>query len=382
MKVAFFLGALNIGGTESLVFDVLNNCQMTSLDALCIYRKEGSYSEAYKRTNARLVKLPRQSSVFKYIWQLRNLIKSEEIDILHAQTPSNAIIGIFASIGTRASLVTTFHGHFDSLSFFSLQIINLFSKKLICVSQEVASYYKRRLLGVGINNLCVVYNGIDFQKLNNKMLRPSCVSEDGFRLCTVGNFQSGRTPLIICSALSKIKDSLVESLNFYFIGRKVEKESKRYNECVEFCAKRGILGFDVYDDENSVRQTERVNVHFLGGRGDVPAILKTMDGFVYSTENDTFGIAVVEAMAAGLPVIVNDWEVMREITNDGAWATLYRSNDAEDCADKMAALIDDLRKHPDKVHLRCEKIAKEVRAKFSIENHIRQLEQIYNSIKR
>jgi len=115
-------------------------------------------------------------------------------------------------------------------------------------------------------------------------------------------------------------------------------------------------------------------------RQDVPELLMQMDGFVYSSVSDTFGIAVVEAMAAGLPVIVNDWEVMREITNDGAWATLYRSNDAEDCADKIDKLIHELRTNREQVMQRCESIAHEVRAKFSIENHIRQLEQIYNSL--
>ena len=65
------------------------------------------------------------------------------------------------------------------------------------------------------------------------------------------------------------------------------------------------------------------NVYFLGGRGDVPALLKVMDGFVYSSVHDTFGIAVVEAMAAGLPVVVNDYEVMKEVC--GNLVTYFKS---------------------------------------------------------
>lgn len=69
---------------------------------------------------------------------------------------------------------------------------------------------------------------------------------------------------------------------------------------------------------------------FLGLWDDVPSLLATMDAFVYATRHDSFGIAVVEAMASRVPTFVNDWGVMNELTKGGRYATLYKTDDIED----------------------------------------------------
>jgi glycosyltransferase involved in cell wall biosynthesis len=58
-------------------------------------------------------------------------------------------------------------------------------------------------------------------------------------------------------------------------------------------------------------------VRFLGSIGDVPAFLQTLDIFCYmTTSREGMGIALAEAMAAGLPCVVNDLPVMREVGGD------------------------------------------------------------------
>jgi glycosyltransferase involved in cell wall biosynthesis len=52
---------------------------------------------------------------------------------------------------------------------------------------------------------------------------------------------------------------------------------------------------------------------FLGSRDDVPDLLATFDVFILPTRAETFGIAVVEAMAAGLPVIASRVGAIPEI---------------------------------------------------------------------
>ena len=100
-----------------------------------------------------------------------------------------------------------------------------------------------------------------------------------------------------------------------------------------------------------------------------------MDLFFYATEHDTFGIAVIEALASGLPVLVNDWDVMKEITCEGKYATLFRTDDIEDCLDRIrsfAGMRADARKiTPETMEA--------VRNRYSIEKHILELNELYRS---
>ena len=117
-------------------------------------------------------------------------------------------------------------------------------------------------------------------------------------------------------------------------------------------------------------------VHFMGGRGDVPAILQYVDAFVYSTNHDTFGIAVVEALASGLPVVVNDWKVMKEIICDKEWATFFRSQDEVDCCEKMKELINNIASRK----IMAQRNKSEIRKTYSIENHIYNLTKVYEQV--
>ncbi len=53
--------------------------------------------------------------------------------------------------------------------------------------------------------------------------------------------------------------------------------------------------------------------HFLGRRADIPELLKMSDVYVHSSHWEGFGIAAVEAMAAGLPIIATDVPGLSEV---------------------------------------------------------------------
>ena len=116
-------------------------------------------------------------------------------------------------------------------------------------------------------------------------------------------------------------------------------------------------------------------VFFIGNRSDIPWLLRQMDLFLYASDHDTFGIAVLEALAAGTPVLVNDWAVMKEITLDGELAQLYQTGDVDECVAKIrnfAKLNGGDR--PD-----CSRTMAVVRERYSIEGHLRKLNEVYLS---
>jgi glycosyltransferase involved in cell wall biosynthesis len=54
-------------------------------------------------------------------------------------------------------------------------------------------------------------------------------------------------------------------------------------------------------------------VHFLGRRPDIPQLLKLADLYVHASNSEGFGIAAVEAMSAGLPVVASDVPGLEEV---------------------------------------------------------------------
>jgi len=83
-------------------------------------------------------------------------------------------------------------------------------------------------------------------------------------------------------------------------------------------------------------------VRFLGYRPDVLSCLSRWVLFVYSTTaNEGLGNSVIEALAAGVPCVVSDLPMMREIDAGRGLMSFFRAGDPVDCAEKILAALRD-----------------------------------------
>lgn len=363
MKVAYLFGSLNRGGAETLVLDVFKNATKATFEMIGVHRKGGAYQEEFYASRQKMVQLaPTRFGFVRYLLRLRRILLSEKVNIVHAQQAIDSCFARIATIGTGIKIVTTFHGHsFADVPWWFWKATYSANKKIICVSEYQKWYFEERWKLSKENKLHVVYNGIDFGKLDSVVESQELRAKSGIKLAMVGNFVKGRSQIVVAQALNKLMmEDWRLKIDFYFIGRRAESEPERYDECVKYCEENGLK-----------------NAHFLGGRNDVPSILKSIDGFVYSTEHDTFGIAVIEAIAAGLPVVVNDWPVMKEVCGEeNAGIRYFKTDNRDDAASKIKALIADL----DESKRLAKENAKIVRSRFSIEQHINNLEKFYKTL--
>lgn len=369
MRVAYFIGALNRGGLESLTLDICRKHGETPFDFVCVYRHEGNMSEDFKKSGADLIHVPKKRGYLLYLWTLRRTFKREKVTIVHSQTPSNTLLLSLVLLGTGIKVVTTFHGHFDSTPWMIRKIVYRTSDSIICVSKHLKKYTEKEWHLPKRNKLQVVYNGIDFSKIDSA--KP-CLEFAGtphrIRLSMVGNFVVGRSQNIIVKSIHILHQQGIKDVDFYFIGKRAEHEAWRYDDCVRYCEEYNLD-----------------NVHFLGSRGDVPELLKTMDGFVYSTEHDTFGIAVVEAIAAELPIVVNDYEVMTEVCDLGLPKSncairFFQTDNVTDCAEKLRELIISINSNRQQLRQDCQLASKIVKQKYSIQSHIENLYNVYQKV--
>ena len=87
-------------------------------------------------------------------------------------------------------------------------------------------------------------------------------------------------------------------------------------------------------------------VNFRGHSDDVYAVMRTWTLFLYATtRREGLGNAVVEALAVGLPGVVADLPMLREIDAGRNLLTFFRAGDASDCADRISAALADGQLH-------------------------------------
>lgn len=365
MKIAYLFGSLNRGGTETLLLDVCRNLRKNDFEAIGVYRKEGILETPFVESGVPFFKLTAGKNKITYLWKLRKLLNAQKVDVVHAQQPVDALYAKIACLFTNVKIVLTFHG-FDFTS--PNKLINFIIKRTdrnIFVSEYQKDYYVSKYkLTQQLQS--VVYNGIDFSKLNlsdvrdeNKTLKNELhLNQKTLLLGMVGNFNDVRDQYTVCRFL-KLLDKKGVDFHFVFVGKRIEQQPERYDRCVNFCS------------ENNLSD----KVFFLGNRGDVPQILSELAAFIYATEHDTFGIAVVEAIAAGIPVFVNDWQVMNEITENGRFAGIYKTQNENDLLEKFMLFLHNKEEYLMKV----KNISKEIKLKFGIRSHIENLKKLYSS---
>lgn len=366
MKIAYLLGSLNRGGTETLLLDCFQNAYKAPYDIFGIYRKDGVLSLMFNQTKPKLTKLsPRFFFDIQYIYKLRKILKQEQIDIVHAQQVIDALYAKLALLGTKRQVVLTFHGFDFSNRILDKIIYRLIIKSTDCnifVSNAQKEYYIKKYK-LKKSRQQVVYNGISFSKFETDnfpdIRKELNVSSSTLLFAMVGNFVTGRDQLSVCRFLNALNELQVRFV-FLFVGKKDNEEPWRFDNCVDYCKQHNLLD----------------KVFFLGSRNDIPAILSKLDAFIYASEHDTFGIAVIEAIASGIPVFVNNWAVMQEITENGNLAVLYKSKEEKDLTLKVIHYIQNKSFYLEQA----KQSAIKVKQKFSIENHMYNLYKLYQSI--
>ena len=358
-KVAYMMGGLNRGGAETIMLDVFREWRNAPYSFIGIHRKDGNCHEEFYSAGPKMIQLaPKRFGYLRYLLSLRRLLKAEGITVVHTQHWLDCIYAWLATIGMRMQIINTFHGFYSmkGMAGWLCRMSIRVADDICFVSKYEQEWYQRQMR-IADEKCHVIYNGVDFTKLDKR----ECVSElesKRIKLCMVGNFMTGRDHLTLVRALTKVKSDF----DFYFIGKRSEATPYLYDECMRI------------SEENGMK-----NVHFLGARSDVPALLRQMDGFVYSTDHDTFGIAVVEAMAARLPIVVNDWPVMKEVCGESEENNVryFKSKDVKDCAEAIQQMLKDLENPAKEFKSRCAHNATWARERYSIENYITTLSHIY-----
>jgi glycosyltransferase involved in cell wall biosynthesis len=361
--VLFLMGALNRGGTEILLLHCFKQQQAAKLKMSLIHRKEGSLQKSFYEhaANAKQLRLRFAFDPF-YFYKLRKQIKVLKLDIIHAMQPLDLVYAALASLNLKIPLVLTLHGFPDEKkSFYEQLLLKLsvkFSSQLLFVSKFQQSWYQQAY-NLPVSKLTSLYNGVDFSVFGKKKLKEIQKPDKIWKFGSVGNFTPVRNPIVLCKLALLMHHEGID-FTLELVGIQDPKHPELYNNCVEFVKSNDL--------------THRV--FFMGSRSDVPDLLLSWDAFLYATNHDTFGLALVEAMGVGLPVFVNDWPVMQEITRNGELGHVYETGNIASLYQKMSEFFTNYSLYQENA---IENIIV-VREIYGIEKHLLFLNQQYNQL--
>jgi glycosyltransferase involved in cell wall biosynthesis len=353
------------GGTETLALDLCRNAKENNLDLILVVTNKGVLDKEFRSSGVEYHYYQRNLPVDpKLIMKLRNLIKKRGIEIVHTHQAVDGLHAYLAQKLISFKTVMTFHGHVPSKK--DDKILNFLiprNSANIAVSKSFLRRMKEEINFDTSRNFHVIYNGIDtekFYRTEKKFRKELKLSDSDVLLGTVGNFYNdGRDQLTICKSLSHLLKKY-SNLHFAFIGGRSDKYPHFFDECYNYCQRNNILA----------------RVHFMGLRTDVNDILNSLDIFVYSSNHDTFGIAVIEAMLAGIPTVINDLPPLLEVTLNGKYSKIFKSKDPFSLTERTSELISNKEETI--------KLGREARewavSQFSIENYISNLKNLYRNL--
>ena len=290
--------------------------------------------------------------------RLYKIIKREKIDVIYTNTIVNFSGAIISCITQKPHIWhirEILPGNPDLHFFLPYRIlfkfISRFSNVVVTNSCATADQFQSIIPNEKIR---VIYNAVDLDEFKNIPSLPDIngVKTTDYVVAVIGSLQKRKAQDDAIKAI-KIAKETIPNIKLLIVG----EGNKKFKDYLKHLA----FKLDVSD-----------NVIFTGYRDDVPAILHHCNLLLVPSWNEPFGRVVIEAMAAGIPVIGADSGGVKEIIEDGFNGYLVPPKDPIKIAEKIIYLFH----HPKLAKKMGNEGRKIVKEKFSIQNYVKNIEKV------
>ena len=298
--------------------------------------------------------------------KFRRFLKKNQIDIIHAYHYSDAHYAMMASKGLNVKVVYSCYFYHDKLKGFRKKTFENVLNKVDSIIFQTDVQKNKFVSKYNINSqkchkLCHAFYFERFDDFKFSSLRDEFFIDDfKYIIGTLGDFTSEHDMMNVMRMVKKLRKT-GRNFTCLLAGEQIDEYDHCFNDCKYYYL---VQGLDNY-------------VNFVGHRYDVANYLSQLDAFVYHSDNEPLALPVIMALVSGANVVVNDNEMIREITGNGKYATLFKPNDAADFADKTRHILMDLEDY----QLIAETVQEECREIFGIERHVIGLREIYLNVK-
>jgi len=179
------------------------------------------------------------------------------------------------------------------------------TRGVIAVSRHVLASWQWRLdeIGIDASRVRVVHPGLDLASFDAAM---GAASREALRR----ELLHGRAGPVLVHV-----GRLTEGKGHHDLVPVMRRVRERCAGVVMVCVGDGPLRGEF--EEHLLKEGMADAFHLVGDRKDVPAILGASDLMLFPSHSEGFGLAPLEAMAAGIPVVSHDLPSVREFLGEG-----------------------------------------------------------------
>lgn len=354
IKLIQAIPGLGVGGAERLVLDLIKNLDQEKYEIKVVATVCGGEMKDFFEQAGFEVKVFNKKGKLglAVFYHLYNYFKKEKPDIVHTHLfGADLWAGLAARLAKAPHIVKTEHNVNinEGLLKKLLKRATVFVfERMAAISPAVVEY----MIGVEKmpkEKIKLIYNGIDIGRFNARL-------KDSFNappvLINVARFEKQKGHRVLIKALEEIKN----------------------REWVMWLVGGGRLRPDI---EKAVREAGlEKRVRFFGERNDVPELLAKADIFVFPSLWEGFGLAALEAGAAGLPIIASRVGGIENIFEDNKNAQLVEPGNCQALAGAIKWMIE----HPQKALFLGHNARKLVATSYSIETMVAEYDHLYQSV--
>ena len=300
-KVLHVIDHTKSGGAQVLIKHLITRMKKDTVFSVAVLGGNGEYSDEYLNAGASVFDLGIHSSrwnIFVF-FSLLKVIKKTKPDIIHAHLFKSLILSPLASWFTNTKCIIHDHtGMYENslryyipnyiirkLYLFAYWVSLWLSDQIIVLTDNMKStylavypYHKKKIITVA--------NAVDVFSFSKKGTSSSALfsqynlPEDAKKIMMVGRLAAEKKWETFID-LAKEEPFTSSSYAFFVVGSGPQEKFLK-----EYAFKKNIK-----------------NIFFLGHRTDIQDLLSNVDIFVLTSKREPFGIVILEAMAAGCPVI-------------------------------------------------------------------------------
>jgi len=362
MNILYLTNHLNIGGITSYV-DSLSSGLKERGHNIYIASSGGDKLHDFLDKGINFIQVPLKTKaefspkIIISFFKLLPYIKENKIDIIHANTRVTQVLACFLSFFSGKPFISTCHGFFKTR--FVRLLFPCWGKKVIAISQQVEQHL-RHDFKVNPAAISLINNGIDVGRFANnqgfdrQLIRKELGIGEGLVVGIVGRLSDVKGHIYLIKAISIVAKD-VPQVKLLIIG-----EGKMFSQLIDLTKQLGI------EDK----------VFFINSVMDTRRVLAIMDLFVMPSLKEGLGLALMEAMASGLPVIGSNVGGIKTLIADGYNGLLVEPADVPGLAQAITVLIND----PEKRKAFGANASIFIQKNFSLKKMLDQTEEVYENV--